>query len=79
MVPTPVGLIDHVTAVLLVFVTVAVKFCDWPAERDTLDGLTLTAIGGMSVTVADADFVVSVWLVAVIVTASCELIVVGAV
>jgi hypothetical protein len=66
-VPT-LGLIDHVTAGLLVFTTVAANCCVWLAYSVAVDGLTPTDTGGNRVTVAVADFVVSAWLVAVIVT-----------
>ena len=50
------------------FVTVAENCCVWLAAKVTVVGLRLTAIRGINVTVAEADFVVSPWLVAVTVT-----------
>jgi hypothetical protein len=57
-------LIDQVTAVLLVPLTVAVKvwFCD--GSNDTEDGVSETVTGGVSVTLAEADLVGSATLVA---------------
>ena len=60
-------LADHVTAVLVVPVTVAVNCWVPPVCTDAELGLMLTATGGggvVTVTVADADFVVSATLVA---------------
>jgi hypothetical protein len=44
--PTPAGLIDHVTALLAVLVTVAVSCAVWPMFSAVVAGLTLTATGG---------------------------------
>ena len=58
---------DQVTAVLVVPVTVAVNCWVPPVCSDAEIGLTLTTMGGggaVTVTVADADFVVSATLVA---------------
>jgi hypothetical protein len=80
IVPAPdVGLIVHVTAVLVVFRTVAEKVCDCPPYSVTAAGVTLTDIEGDRVTVADAYFAVFTWLVAVTVTVCCAVIVEGAV
>ena len=57
--PVPAGLIDHVTAVLLVFVTVAENCCVWFAYSVAVAGVRLKATGGIKVTVAEADFVES--------------------
>ena len=59
-------LADQVTAVLLVPVTVAVNGCVPPGESDADVGEIATAIvsGALTVTVANADFVVSAALVA---------------
>ena len=78
-VPVPTGLILQVTAVLLVFVTVAVNCCVWPPYNVAVAGLTLTATGGDNVTVAEADFDVFAWLVAVTVTVIALLMLAGAV
>ena len=59
---------DQVTAVLLLPVTVAVNCCVPPVCSDADVGLMLTAItggGAVTVTVAEADFVLSATLVAV--------------
>jgi hypothetical protein len=62
------GLNDHVTPVLLVPVTVAVKvrFCN--GCKDTEDGVSETVTGGSKVTVAVANLVGSATLVAVTAT-----------
>ncbi len=65
-VPT-LGLMDQVTAVLLVPVTEALKVADAPAASDTKPGPTVTPTG-CSDTVALAVFVESAALVAVTVT-----------
>jgi hypothetical protein len=72
-------LIDQVTAVLFVPLTVAVNvwFCD--GSKDTVDGVSETVTGGVSVTVAVADFVGSATLVAFTVTVCALLIEAGAV
>ena len=74
MLPTA-GLSDHVTAVLPVPVTPAVKVADWPAASDAEAGPTVTPIG-CNVTVALAVFVESATLVAVSVTV-CWLATIG--
>ena len=59
---------DQLTVVLVLPVTVAVNCCVAPVCMDAEVGLMLTTIGGggaVTVTVADADFVVSAALVAV--------------
>ena len=68
MLDTVPPLADQVTAVLVVPVTVAVNCCVAPVCMDAEVGLMLTTTGGggaVTVTVADADFVVSAALVAV--------------
>jgi hypothetical protein len=77
--PVPAGLIDQVTAVLLVFVTLAENCWVWLPYKLALLGATVTPIGGINVTVAEADFVVSAWLVAVTVTVCCVAMAAGAV
>ena len=60
-------LADQVTAMFVLPVTVAVNCCVPPVCTDAEIGLMLTATGGggaVTVTVADADFVVSATLVA---------------
>ena len=59
----PVAL--HVTLVLVVPVTVAVNCCVPPVASDAEVGLIVTATGTVTVTVAEADLVVSATLVAV--------------
>ena len=59
---------DQVTAVLLLPVTVAVNCCVAPVWSDAEVGLMLTATTGggeVTVTLAEADFVLSATLVAV--------------
>ena len=75
----PAPLTVHVTAVLLVLVTVAANCCVWLPYSVVVVGLTLTATGGISVTVAAADFALSAWLVAVTVAVCWLAIMVGAV
>jgi hypothetical protein len=60
-------LTDHVTAVLLELLTVAAKVVLAPEVSEAVAGLMLTAMTGDAVTVtfADAFFVVSATLVAV--------------
>jgi hypothetical protein len=53
-VPVPAGEIVQVTPVLLVLVTVAVNCWVWPPYNVAVVGLTLTAIGGSRVMVAEA-------------------------
>ena len=52
IVPAPAGLSDHLTAVLVVFVTVAVNCCDPLVGNDAIPGETVTATGGINVIVA---------------------------
>ena len=61
-------MIDQVTPVLLVPLTVAVNvwFCE--GSKDTEDGVSETVSGGVSFTVAIADLAGSATLVAVTVT-----------
>jgi hypothetical protein len=56
---------DHVTPFLTLPVTVALKGCVFPEFMTTPVGVTETFTGGMTVTVAVADFVGSATLVAV--------------
>jgi multidrug efflux pump subunit AcrB len=79
IVPVPAGLMDHVTAVLLVFVTVAENCCVWLAYKLAVVGVRLTAIGGIKVTVAEAAEVPFCWLVAVTVTGCFVVMLAGAV
>jgi hypothetical protein len=44
--PIPTGLIDHVTALLAVLVTVTVSWAVWPLFSAVVAGLTLTTTGG---------------------------------
>jgi hypothetical protein len=62
------GLNVHVTAVLLVPVTVAVNCCVPPATIDAVNGLTVTDTAGVRVTVALADLLPSAADVAFTVT-----------
>src|SRR5438067_13395218 len=78
MVPV-VGDSDHVTAVLLVFVTDAVNCCDPPLPNEAVPGVTETATAGVSVMVELADLVASAALVAVRVTVCCVVMLDGAV
>jgi hypothetical protein len=79
IVPAPVdGVTAHATAVLVVFPTVAVNCCVCPPLRLALPGTTETVTGGDSVNVAVADFVLSAWLVAEIVTVCVAVIAAGA-
>lgn len=64
--PAPCRL--HVTAVFVVLVTVAVNCCVFPATTFAVVGEILTITGRRTVTVADADLVVSATEVAVTVT-----------
>jgi hypothetical protein len=75
-VPTA-GLRDHVTAVLLVPLTEAVKVTDWPALSDAVAGPTVTATG-CNATVAVAVFEESAALVAVTVMVCWLAMVAGA-
>ena len=58
----------QVTAVFEVFATVAENCWVFPANTETLSGEMVTDTGNETVTVADADFVVSAFEVAVTVT-----------
>ena len=62
-----------------VLATSAVNCCVWPASRVIVAGLTLTAIEGASVMVADAITALFAWLVAVTVTVCCDATLAGAV
>src|ERR1039458_1274370 len=62
------GLIDQVTAQLLVLVTAAEKVWVCDCVKVTLAGATVTPTGGFRITVAEADFVESATLVAVTMT-----------
>jgi hypothetical protein len=75
------GLIDHVTAVFVVPETAAVNccVCDGPRAAVVGETDTVTTVGGTSVTVADALFAGSAWLVAVTVTVCCVVMLEGAV
>jgi hypothetical protein len=79
IVPVPAGLIVQVTAVFPVFRTLAVNCCVWLAPMVALGGVTPTDTGIISVTVAEAACVISVRLVAVMVTVCCEVMLAGAV
>ena len=76
--PVPDGLIDQVTAEFEVLVSVAVNCAVCEEMSVMFAGLTLTEIGGLSVTVAEALLVLSAVLVAVTVTVCCVLTVLGA-
>ena len=67
IVPTA-GLTDHVTAVFVVPVTVAVNCCVCDGVKLAVDGLTVTCMGGTMVTLAVAVLLVFATLVAVTVT-----------
>src|ERR1017187_5024883 len=70
----------HVTAVLLVSMTVAANCCCWlPLVSVAVAGVTLTATGGINVTVADAVKFEFAWLVAVTTTVCCVVMLAGAV
>ena len=80
MLPALAGEMDHVTAVLLVLTTLAENVCVWFAYSVAELGLTpLTATGGESVIVAEADAAVFATLTAVTDTVCCAEIVAGAV
>jgi hypothetical protein len=64
--PVPFKL--HVTAVFVVFFTVAVNCCVFPVTSSAVAGEMLTATGGRMVTVADAVLLVSATEVAVTIT-----------
>ena len=78
MVPVLVGVTDQVTAVLLVFVTLAVNCSVCPFKMTPVFGLTDTETGGNRVTVAVPVLVVSSWRLAMIVTGCVAAIVAGA-
>lgn len=75
--PTPAGLMAQVTVVLANPVTVAVNCCVPPWPNVAVVGLIIT--GGLKVTVATEDFVLSATLVAVTVTVCCDATLAGAV
>ena len=79
MLPTPVGFKDHVTPVFTALPTEARNCCVWPLKMVVTVGVKPIETGGNSVTTADADFVLSAWLVAVTVTTSGVAMVDGAV
>ncbi len=58
---------DQVTAVLLEPLTLAVNCCVHPVSSEAEVGEIVTATGALTVTVAEADLVLSATLVAVIV------------
>jgi hypothetical protein len=78
-VPTPAGFIDQITAVSNVLPTTALNCCVPPPGNVAVAGVTPTETGGSSVTVAEADFVLSAWLVAETATVCWLLTVAGAV
>src|SRR5947209_8511430 len=78
MLPLPAGAIDHVTATLAVFVTVAMNCWVPPFESVAVVGATVTAMGGERVSVMLALCVASAWLVAVSVAVCCVAMVAGA-
>ncbi len=73
------GLIDHVTEVLLVLRTVGVNCCVCPADSEAVAGDSVIETGGSRLTVAEADFVGSAWLVAVTLTLCAAATLTGAV
>src|SRR5690242_21745354 len=75
------GVIDYVTAVFALPVTVAVNCCVCPPFRVAVAGASDadTAAVGVSVTVAVPLLLASAWLVAMTVTVCCVVIVAGAV
>ena len=77
--PAPTGLVDHVTALSGVLVTVAVSCAVWPLFSAMVTGFTFTATDGSSVIVVDEDAAVSARLVAVTVTHCAVVMVPGAV
>ena len=78
IVPTA-GFTDHVTAVFVVPVTVAVNCCVCPAQRAAEPGETCTAMGTCSVTIDCAVSEGFAWLAAVTVTEKVAAMVLGAV
>jgi hypothetical protein len=58
--PTPGREIDHVTALLTAFATVAVSCADWPLLNVTLAGPTLTVTGGAA-TMGELPLRTMVW------------------
>jgi len=66
--PPAIPFTFHVTEVLDVPITVAANCCDWPTPTVAVDGVTDTAIGGITVTTADADLLASATLVALTTT-----------
>lgn len=78
--PVPAGLIDQLTLPFANPLTVALNCCVPPCERLTVPGETITTTGGgLSVTVALADFEPSATLVAVTVTLCVAVMTAGAV
>jgi hypothetical protein len=77
--PTPAGLMDQVTPLLVALVTVAVSCAVCPLFSAAVAGVTLTAIEGSSVIVVDENAVGSDRLVAVTVTVCAEVMIAGAV
>jgi hypothetical protein len=73
------GLRLQVTAVLLVYETVATNCCGCDGASVAVKGVMLTVTGGFKVTVAEALLVVSAALVAVTVTVCWLVIELGAV
>src|SRR5437899_8567020 len=71
--------IDHVTAVLLVLVTVAANICVCPPYKVAVVGTSVTDTGGESVTMAVADLLVYAARGALTVTVCCVAILAGAV
>src|SRR5215470_6824691 len=64
--PPAVPFTDQVTVSALSPVTVAVNCCTWPAATNAVCGEIVTAaVGAVTVTIAEAVFVVSVLLVAI--------------
>ena len=79
MVPRPAGSIVQVTAVLLVFATLAVNCCVCPPVSVALLGARLIVTAGVKVTVAEIDLVESPRMVAVTGTVCCDEMLSGAV
>jgi hypothetical protein len=79
MLPALAGLIVQLTALWLVFATLAVNCCVWPFVSTALGGVTLTDTGGINVTMAVMVVEEIPSVVAVIVTLLCALMLSGAV
>ena len=77
--PKPTGLSDHVTAVLVAFVTVAVNCWVPPVGNDATPGETVTATGGIRVIVAFTGVEFAPSVVAETVIVCCVSMVAGAV